>query len=41
MIPFGRPGTPLDIARVFLFFASSLSDYVTGQVINVSGGLVV
>jgi 3-oxoacyl-[acyl-carrier protein] reductase len=41
MIPFGRPATPLDIAKVFLFFASHLSDYVTGQVINVSGGLVV
>lgn len=41
MIPFGRPAQPIDIAKVFLFFASHLSDYVTGQVINVSGGLVV
>lgn len=41
MIPFGRPALPIDVAKVFLFFASPLSDYVTGQVINVSGGLVV
>jgi len=40
-IPLGRPGLPVDVARVFLFFASYLSDYVTGQTINVSGGLVV
>ncbi len=38
-IPFGRFGTPLDVARVVLFLASPLSDYVTGQEINVSGGL--
>ncbi|NOZ85613.1 MAG: 3-oxoacyl-ACP reductase FabG [Deltaproteobacteria bacterium] len=39
MIPFGRAGVPQDIANVVLFFASPLSDYVTGQAINVSGGL--
>lgn len=38
-IPFGRYGTPEDIAGVVLFFASPLSDYVTGQQINVSGGM--
>lgn len=38
-IPFRRYGTPLDIARVVLFLSSPLSDYVTGQEINVSGGL--
>ncbi len=38
-IPFGRFGLPEDVARVVLFFASPLSDYVTGQEINVSGGL--
>ena len=38
-IPFGRYGQPLDVARVVLFFASPLSDYVTGQEINVSGGM--
>jgi len=36
--PFGRPAEPQDIANVILFFSSPLSDYVTGQEINVSGG---
>ncbi len=38
-IPFGRFGRPEDIANVVLFLSSPLSDYVTGQEINVSGGL--
>jgi 3-oxoacyl-[acyl-carrier protein] reductase len=38
-IPFGRFGQPDDVARVVLFLASPLSDYVTGQEINVSGGM--
>jgi HAD superfamily hydrolase (TIGR01490 family) len=38
-IPFGRFGQPEDVARVVLFLASPLSYYVTGQEINVSGGL--
>jgi 3-oxoacyl-[acyl-carrier protein] reductase len=38
-IPFARYGDPEDIANVVLFFASPLSDYVTGQVVNVSGGM--
>jgi 3-oxoacyl-[acyl-carrier protein] reductase len=37
-LPFGRPAMPVDVARVVLFFASPLSDWVTGQEINVSGG---
>jgi len=37
-LPFGRPAAPEDVARVVLFFASPLSDWVTGQEINVSGG---
>ena len=37
-IPFGRPASVQDIANVTLFFASPLSDFVTGQEINVSGG---
>jgi 3-oxoacyl-[acyl-carrier protein] reductase len=39
-IPLRRGGTPDDIARVVLFLASELADYVTGQVINVDGGMV-
>ncbi len=38
-IPMARFGEPEDIANAVLFFASPLSDYVTGQTINVSGGL--
>lgn len=40
-IPFGRAGKPQDIANVVLFFSSFLSDYVTGQTINVSGGMLI
>jgi len=35
----GRPGTAGEAAGVILFFASPLSDYVTGQVLAVDGGL--
>jgi 3-oxoacyl-[acyl-carrier protein] reductase len=38
-IPMGRFGEPEDIANVVLFFASPLSDFVTGQELNVSGGM--
>jgi 3-oxoacyl-[acyl-carrier protein] reductase len=38
-IPFGYAADPQDIANVVLFFCSPLSDYVTGQLVNVSGGL--
>lgn len=37
-LPFGRPAMPIDVARVVLFLSSPLSDWVTGQEINVSGG---
>ncbi|MDV3123575.1 SDR family oxidoreductase [Mycobacterium sp. 21AC1] len=38
-IPFRRLGTPGEVADAVLFFASSYSDFVTGQVLSVSGGL--
>lgn len=38
-IPFRRVAKPEEIANAVLFFASGLSDYVTGQVLSVSGGL--
>ncbi len=38
--PLKRAGTPQDVARVVGFLASEDSDYVTGQVINIDGGLV-
>ena len=36
-----RIGTPLDVARVALFLASDLSEYVTGQTIGVDGGMII
>lgn len=39
LIPLGRPGTPQEAAGVVLFFASPLSDFVSGQVLEVTGGL--
>src|SRR5215203_6135608 len=38
-IPLGRFGTTEDIANVTLFLASDMSNYVTGQVLSVDGGL--
>ena len=38
-IPLRRPGKPEDVANVATFLASELSSYVTGQVINVCGGM--
>lgn len=37
-IPSGRIGTPQDIAEAILFLASDAADWITGQVIRVSGG---
>ncbi|MDG0810024.1 SDR family oxidoreductase [Cohnella rhizosphaerae] len=37
-IPMGRIGYPEDVAKVVAFFASSGSDFVTGQVVTVDGG---
>jgi 3-oxoacyl-[acyl-carrier protein] reductase len=39
-IPMKKVGNPEDIAKVALFLASEDSDYITGQVINVDGGMV-
>jgi 3-oxoacyl-[acyl-carrier protein] reductase len=40
LVPLGRPGTPDEVARAILFLASPLSDYVQGQVLSVTGGLM-
>jgi NAD(P)-dependent dehydrogenase (short-subunit alcohol dehydrogenase family) len=39
-IPIGRVGRPEDVANVVAFLASEEAGYVTGEVINVGGGLV-
>jgi 3-oxoacyl-[acyl-carrier protein] reductase len=38
-IPMKRGGTPEDVAKVTVFLGSDLSSYVTGQTINVCGGM--
>lgn len=39
--PLGRYGSPEEIAPGFVYLASSESDYVTGQVLCIDGGLVI
>ena len=39
-VPMNRMGKPEDIAKVVGFLCSPLADYMTGQVINVDGGMV-
>lgn len=39
-IPLKRGGTPEDVANACLFLASDLSAYITGQVVNVDGGML-
>ncbi|WP_422080303.1 3-oxoacyl-[acyl-carrier-protein] reductase [Ulvibacterium sp.] len=39
-IPLKRGGTPEDIANACLFLASDMSSYITGQVLNVNGGML-
>lgn len=38
-IPLGRMGTPEEIAELAAFLAGPASDYITGQVIQIDGGL--
>lgn len=38
-VPLGRTGQPEDVANVVIFLASKYSDYMTGQGINVTGGM--
>ncbi|MCR5031017.1 MAG: 3-oxoacyl-[acyl-carrier-protein] reductase [Selenomonadaceae bacterium] len=39
-IPLGRMGTPEDVSAAVLFLVSDQASYITGQVLNVDGGMV-
>ncbi|MCF6296979.1 MAG: SDR family oxidoreductase, partial [Flavobacteriaceae bacterium] len=39
-IPLKRGGSPEDVANACVFLASSLSSYITGQTLNVDGGML-
>ena len=39
--PLGRIGAPSEVASVALFLASDAAEFITGEVINVSGGFVI
>ena len=39
-IPLKRGGTPEDVAHLCVFLASDMSAYITGQTINVDGGMI-
>jgi len=40
-IGMGRLGTPEDVAKICLFLASDLSEYVTGQIVGVDGAAII
>ena len=40
-IPLGRLGTPEEIAEIVRFLSSDASSYITGQIINASGGFLI
>jgi len=40
-VPLGRPGQPAEVAPAYVFLASPLSSYITGQTLHVNGGTIV
>ena len=40
-LPIGRLGKPEDVAKLALFLASDMADYITGEVIAVDGGMYI
>ncbi|WP_081923248.1 SDR family oxidoreductase [Clostridium amazonitimonense] len=39
MIPLNRIGEPNDVAKVIRFLCSEMANYISGQIIQVDGGL--
>jgi NAD(P)-dependent dehydrogenase (short-subunit alcohol dehydrogenase family) len=39
LIPAGRMGTPEDVARAVLFLSAPSSGFVTGEILDVNGGM--
>jgi 3-oxoacyl-[acyl-carrier protein] reductase len=40
MVPMQRPGQGADVAQAVRFFASEEAGYITGDVMNVNGGML-
>jgi 3-oxoacyl-[acyl-carrier protein] reductase len=40
-VPIGAPGTPEDVAEAVAFLASEEAHYITGQVLNIDGGMAI
>ncbi len=41
LIPLNTMGNPVDIANLVVFLASTKSDYITGQIIKIDGGMAI
>jgi D-sorbitol dehydrogenase (acceptor) len=41
MVPLGRLATPVDVANAVLFLASDESDFIAGQTLGVTGGIMI